>query len=523
MAAPNSAISAINPINPIDSYRQLADARRDFLEAVTEAVARARATGGPGTLVSRSLQLPLAVDLPRAWAAARQLTDDAFLWLSAWGGPGIATAGRAARFDAAGAARFTRIREAWTRLTGAASAAGPGPGPGPGSGSGPVLVGGFAFAPGEEGRMILPAVQFSELPGGGTVLTVNALVDPGTDPARLTEDRFDLAGLLIAAGPLPAPRPGPSRVDRDERPEAFRQLVADAVSAIRDGAFDKVVVARKLQVRATTGEFSVPDAVRRLMDSYAGSTVFAVHSRDESGERCFLGATPEYLVRLTDGTAEVLGLAGSAPRGATPDEDELLASGLLTGDKLRREHGLVTSMLETSLARMCTGVETEDGPGVLRLANIQHLATRIRGRLLDPARTGVLDLAGQLHPTPALGGHPSGPALEWLRANEPLDRGWYAAPVGWTGADGGGEFAVAIRSALVSGRHAALYAGCGIVEGSEPEAEYQETCAKLLAMSCALGLPPVGEPAAPAAADAVATADTVATAHTVATVAGALR
>jgi isochorismate synthase EntC len=205
----------------------------------------------------------------------------------------------------------------------------------------------------------------------------------------------------------------------------------------------------------------------------------------------------------------VRGLAGWAPRGATPDEDELLAAGLLTGDKLRREHGLVTSMLQASLSRVCSGVETEDGPGVLRLANIQHLATRIRGRLLDPEHTGVLDLAGQLHPTPALGGHPSGPALEWLRANEHLDRGWYAAPVGWTGADGGGEFAVAIRSALVSGRHAALYAGCGIVEGSEPEAEYQETCAKLLAMSCALGLPPAGAPAAPAApaaADAVSTA-----------------
>lgn len=463
------------PITTYDTARQ----------SFGEAVARAR-TAGSAVPVSWSVPVA-AADLPGAWSAARQLTDDAFLWLSAWGGPRIVTAGRAARLDGSGATRFSEVRQAWTELAGSAET---------GGGQGPILVGGFAFgseaprrpSPLPEGRMIVPAVQIIELPGVGTTLTVNAVVDADTDVEQLVEQRFDLADMLLASTALPAAGPGPEVTGRFEEPspDGFMDLVARALEAIRAGSFDKVVVARELQLYAAA-EFSVPDAVRRMLDSYPDSTLFAVHSRDESGERCFLGATPEYLVRVEDGDAHVLGLAGSAPRGATRDEDEVLAGSLLSGDKLRREHDLVCRMLEKSLSAVCVDVEAGRQPEVLALANIQHLVTRVRGRLVDPAKSDVLDLVGRLHPTPALGGHPSEPALTWLRANEPFDRGWYAAPVGWAGADGAGEFAVAIRSALISGRRASLYAGCGIVEGSEPEAEFQETCVKLLPMSEALG------------------------------------
>lgn len=145
-------------------------------------------------------------------------------------------------------------------------------------------------------------------------------------------------------------------------------------------------------------------------------------------------------------------------------------------------------MLSSALAESCVDVTAESGPRVLKLANVQHLSTPVRGRLPEGSAEGVLGLAARLQPTPALGGHPRAEALEWLARNEGFDRGWYAGGVGWADQEGNGEFAVAIRSALVRGASASLYAGCGLVADSDPEVEYAETCAKLRPMRAALGL-----------------------------------
>jgi isochorismate synthase len=189
-------------------------------------------------------------------------------------------------------------------------------------------------------------------------------------------------------------------------------------------------------------------------------------------------------MQVTGGEVHTLGLAGSAPRGTSAEEDAEIEQRLLSSDKDKHEHAVVTRRLLKVLNEHCVDVWEESGPGVLKLPHLQHLCTRLGARL---GESGLLQLVAALHPTPALGGHPSVEALRWLNASEPLDRGWYAAPIGWVDADGEGEFAVAIRSALVSGRTASLYAGCGVVAQSEPAAEYRETEVKLQGMLAALG------------------------------------
>jgi isochorismate synthase len=172
-----------------------------------------------------------------------------------------------------------------------------------------------------------------------------------------------------------------------------------------------------------------------------------------------------------------MALAGSAPRGETEEEDRRLGSELLASQKNRAEHEFVTAMLRDSLGHLCSKTWIADTPELLRLKNIQHLQTAIVGELL-PDRS-ILEALDMLHPTPAVGGTPTASALAFIRAYENLDRGWYAGPIGWIDLQGNGEFAVALRSALLESRRATLFAGCGIVKDSDPEAEYAESCLKL--------------------------------------------
>src|SRR5438105_1618902 len=185
-------------------------------------------------------------------------------------------------------------------------------------------------------------------------------------------------------------------------------------------------------------------------------------------------------------TAATMALAGSIARGATPAEDQALAEKLLRDRKERAEHAVVVGALRDGLAQVSTRVIADAEPRVQKLANVQHLLTPIRAQV-SPG-VGVLDLVERLHPTPAMGGFPRQPALELIRANEGLDRGWYAGPIGWVNQSGEGEFVVGIRSALVRGDSATLFAGCGIVAESNAAAEYAESEWKLRPMLAALGL-----------------------------------
>ena len=248
---------------------------------------------------------------------------------------------------------------------------------------------------------------------------------------------------------------------------------------IEEGELSKVVLARRRNLLGD-GDFSPLAALGRLIDSYPQCTVFAV----DNGVSTFLGATPEELVRLQEGALALSCLAGTAPRGDTPEEDERLGRELLASDKERREHQAVVSMLAEALGKACSELYWNREPDIAYLRNVQHLRTSFQGRL--GSNRGILDVVQLLHPTPALGGTPTEAALELIRRLEG-DRGWYAAPLGWLDHEGDGEFSVAIRSALLQGDQATLFAGSGIVEGSDVQREFEETELKFQPLLKALG------------------------------------
>jgi isochorismate synthase len=201
------------------------------------------------------------------------------------------------------------------------------------------------------------------------------------------------------------------------------------------------------------------------------------------GDRAFVGASPERLVRLDGQMVQASSLAGSAARGASEQEDDALAAALLTSEKDRAEHGAVRDALRAGLADLCDDVMASETPSLLTLRHVHHLHTPVSAVL----RRGhsLIDVVARLHPTPAVGGTPRAAALEFIRRHEQLDRGWYAAPIGWMGRDSG-EFAVALRSAVIAGRDATLFAGCGIVAASDPDREFAESLVKLRPMQAAL-------------------------------------
>ncbi|MCG7526209.1 isochorismate synthase [Streptomyces sp. OfavH-34-F] len=468
------------------------DERTALVDACRAGVERARATGHHA-LVSWAVACAPA-DPFAIWAGARRHAGRSLYWQSAWDGATVLAFGSAHDLRGTGAGRIPAVRAAWTELVRDAVT------DGGGYGAGPLAVGGFAFgdgtgaAPGElpEALLWVPLLQLRSSapsgPPGGThpaELRVNALVDGSDDPGLVAQALALRAERCLAArdtsGPKPSPRPRAS-VDTPDA-DAWKDLVRRATDRMRAGDFEKVVLARRVDITADR-EFDVPAAVRRMRETYAGTTVFALGH----GDTTFLGATPEYLVRVEDRDVHSLGLAGTTPRGKTPAEDRALEAELSGSTKLLHEHEVVVRMLSGALAETCVDVEAEAGPQVLKLAHVQHLSTPVRGRLPEGSAEGVLGLAARLQPTPALGGHPRAEALEWLARNEGFDRGWYAGGVGWADQEGNGEFAVAIRSALVRGASASLYAGCGLVADSDPEVEYAETCAKLRPMRAALGL-----------------------------------
>jgi isochorismate synthase len=354
------------------------------------------------------------------------------------------------------------------------------------AGAGPVWVGGFAFGP-DGGRMakwssfppallVMPELALHRV-AGRTHLTLCALAGPGID-RDATSRRLSarLAALSEAPLPLADPHPtGEARIASVLAPGRFEESVAQAVERIRAGELEKVVLAREVTVEAPRAHepAALYGALREL---FASCFCFCCGSP----EAAFLGASPELLVRRIGAGAATVALAGSTRRSADPAVDDHLGEQLLRSAKDRREHRIVVRRIERALRSRSVWVEAAPEPGLVRVANIQHLATPIRAQLSDPR--SAVELAGLLHPTPAVGGEPRDRALAAIAELEQLDRGWYAGPVGWMDAAEDGEFCVAIRSALLRDRIAHLFAGNGIVTDSDPEAELAETEVKLGAL-----------------------------------------
>jgi menaquinone-specific isochorismate synthase len=256
-------------------------------------------------------------------------------------------------------------------------------------------------------------------------------------------------------------------------------MLAAALDAIARGELAKVVLARSVELSAHR-PFSLERALRTLAERYPTCTVFAL----ALGEQVFLGATPERLAAVTGGTVTTVALAGSIPRQPDPATDTLLLARLRASSKDHREHRFVVEAIRSALEPLCRRLTVADEPVVLTMPNVYHLATPITGILADGS--GVLDVAARLHPTPAVAGTPREAALAFIRAYEPVWRGWYAGALGWVEASGDGELVVALRSGILHRTRARIAAGCGIVADSDPESEWEEAEAKLRPMLEAL-------------------------------------
>lgn len=424
------------------------------------------------------------VDDPSAVVFASRLAGDRwFCWEQPEGGFALAALGSAHEVVSRGEERFADVVRDCAGLVRDRLADEPEDLP---AGAGPVWVGGFAFDP-EGGSapqwssfppalMVMPEVAIVRS-AGGCYLTASATVGGGVEPdAVRAQLERRLASVVETPLQLADPHPtGTTRIRSVTPPEAHEGAVAAAVERIRDGELEKIVLAREVAVEAPAAHDPAATfgALRELFPS---CFCFCVGTP----EGAFLGASPELLVRRRGASVATVALAGSTRRSADPAVDDHLGEQLRRDPKERSEHQIVARGIERLLRRRSVWVEAGPEPSLIRVVNIQHLATPIHAQLADPVP--VLELAALLHPTPAVGGEPRAPALAAIAALEDMDRGWYAGPVGWMDAAEDGELCVALRSALLRDRTAHLYAGGGIVAGSDPAAELAETEIKLEAL-----------------------------------------
>jgi len=258
-------------------------------------------------------------------------------------------------------------------------------------------------------------------------------------------------------------------------PSHFEEAVRRATERIAGGGLEKVVLAREVRVHAP-GPLDPAPVFGALREVFPACYCYLAGTP----EGAFVGASPELLVRREGARAQTVALAGTTRRSADPAVDDLLGEQLLGSAKDRDEHAIVARRIERTLDPVSLWTAVAHDPGLVKVHNVQHLATPIRAQLREPL--AAVELAGLLHPTPAVGGEPREAALPLIPALEGLDRGWYAGAVGWTDLSEDGEFCVALRCALLRERVAHLYAGCGIVRDSEPSAELAESEVKLQAL-----------------------------------------
>jgi len=376
-------------------------------------------------------------------------------------------------------------------------------------GLGPVLFGGFSFDQEKQPTalwqdfprvsFVLPEFQFVLRDGDDQGwLTVNRFISPqdadetGLQWWEKASDWLESArtgqrGEQVSPEASPATGDWLTRLKQngvdvwEDDPETWMHAVRQGAQEIRDGHLKKIVLARRLFLRVSR-DWPTADVLRALRRQQGNNCyLFAIRR----GAGCFLGATPERLVEVAQQEVRVAALAGSMARGRTPEEDERLGERLLADRKNRAEHAVVREMIREALAPYCEMLHIPEEPVLMKLRDIQHLYTPVRGRL-KPGRQ-LLQLVQALHPTPAVGGYPREAAMARVRALEQMDRGWYAGAIGWMDSDGNGEFAVALRSALFQGREAVLFAGCGIMGDSDPQTEWEETRVKMTPMLSAIG------------------------------------
>lgn len=488
---PTTVTTAVGVGLDSQSYERLAKRCDDALQ-------KSRRRGKP-VLAGVSVAVSPAIDsLARMTAARQPETPWSYFAQRSHGNRCVATLGEVAVVEASGPRRFAEVTRSCAEVLEGGLMDDPSDRPDAPPGAGVIWTGGFAFfddaALGDAwgklpaARFSVPAISIASN-SDSACLSVNVRVTPDDDISYLMAGVDRLLEQLDKdrnhpLGPLDLSSRDASEVaigadkavaQSSAAPAHYERAVADALQMIQRGDLEKVVLAREVVLRREkpVDLFAV---LSQLRLQFPECTVFALGD----DERVFIGATPELLIRREGRRASTLALAGSARRGADEQTDAHLGDALLAAEKDNREHDLVVKRIERTLGRLSAWIAVGENPELVKMRNIQHLATPIRAQLTEPRP--VIELAGLLHPTPAVGGEPWPRAASAIRSLEGFNRGWYTGGVGWMDMLEDGEIHVALRSALIEGDRARLFAGAGIVAGSDPATELAETETKLAAL-----------------------------------------
>ncbi|MFZ1362682.1 MAG: isochorismate synthase [Candidatus Nanopelagicales bacterium] len=399
-------------------------------------------------------------------------------------GEGMVGWGEAARFDVAGPERFSRATRWWSAVCASMVIKDEVEVPG----TGPVAFASFAFSasPGDS-VLILPRVVIGTSGGQSWVTRITS--DDEAEAERWAQEDALFEELIgqVEGGevssavdlvPVDSAKPGMTWESGTVTRDVWKNLVELVIERINSGEVDKVVLARDI-VGQSDGPIEVDRVLARLASRFDNAWVFHIDG--------FIGATPELLVRRAGDQVVSRVLAGTVRSGGNLSEAGRLAQQLMGSDKDQEEHQYAVSSVASVLATHCTDLTVPPYPSILKLANVQHLSTDVSGQLVDDMP--ALTLAASLHPTAAVCGTPTERALWMIKTVEGLDRGHYAGPVGWMDANGDGEFGIALRCGQIDPADPSriqLFAGCGIVAGSNPDSEVAESEAKMLAMQNAL-------------------------------------
>lgn len=408
-----------------------------------------------------------------------------YYWSRSSSGLSLVGTGVAARIASTGADRMSELSRDFAELRSRWACMGDPQAPRP------IAFLGFAFSPDElpgpewhgleNTELVVPELQYRETGGEEGWLTASGVLQPGTD-ARTLADRWLLR--------LEALRRAQARDRKAIRQAAGLRRVIDgdwnapferALSDIRDGTIDKVVLTRRVRY-STSRPLSWGRVLEALEPGHEDCALFGV-SRPGFA---LLGVSPERLVSLHQGVVVADALAGTAPRGGTPALDRTLADRLRKDPKTLEEHRIVVEQIHRALEPCCRGLLAPQAPEIMSLPTVHHLWSPVGGHLSNGS--DLLALARRLHPTPAVGGSPRGAALEWLDEHEQAGRGWYTGAFGWLDSAGDGELSVVLRCGIVNRSTVDLFAGAGIVADSRPDQELAETEWKLCTMRGALEL-----------------------------------
>ena len=330
-----------------------------------------------------------------------------------------------------------------------------------GSGTGPVLFTSFSFDRNEESVLVIPQIVVGQRASQSWITWVG---DTSQPVLRDTAETFPSGQFTFSEGSLST--------------DAWKERVAEAIKRIGKSEVDKVVLARDLIATSAT-EIEPRAILKKLAEEYPSTWTFAVNG--------LVGATPELLLRLSRGMVTSRVLAGTISKTGDDEKDLALAASLARSSKDLEEHEYAVRSVAEALEPFCSSTNVPESPFVLHLANVMHLATDVTGALSETKqRVDAFSLLKSLHPSAAVCGTPRNIAFDIIDDIEGMNRGRYAGPVGWIDASGDGELGIALRTGQITGREIRIFAGCGIVAGSNPDKELEESAAKMIPMRSAL-------------------------------------